>query len=332
MKASLVRLALLLLLCTAGTAARADDQIVGSAILPQTERGVFTRDGRYFVASALGIDEVKRTPDSSPGCVRDPLESLTVCRMVEPRLLGRPCLFTGMTTDGTFLYAVCTIAASPLAIEDAALFRIRPARRGPAGRSRTTEVTSRRFASPTFYNGMTALDSRTLLLTDTSASALLLGLGKPAVVKLTITDPATLRFDVAPWLASSPLFIAPNGIARDGAFVYFVGGQNLFRIPLRADHSAGTPVLIYQTLPTQLLDDLAPVGDRIAVAEIAIVNGLGLNGVTLVAKSGIGLPRHIATGLTQLSDVDVDRGSIIPGGGLIGTSFFQGGVYQLGRP
>jgi hypothetical protein len=314
---STVALALIL-----ASSASAAETVVLPATLPQTERGVFTTEGRYFVASALGIDEVKRVRDTRPGCRL--LRALTVCRIVEPRLDGQPCVFTGMTTDGTLLYAVCTVRSAPLEVQDAALFRIVP------GPSRAADVRTRRFEKPTFYNGMTVLDRRTLLLTDTSASPLVAGgLTRPAIVKLVITDPDAFRFELSDFLASSARFAAPNGITSSGRSVFFVGGQNLLRIPLRDDGSAGAPVPILEVQGNQFLDDLVVVGDRVAVAEISLVSGSGVNAITLVAQSGSGLPLRISSGAIQLSALAVDRGRLFASGDLIATSFFQGGVLRF---
>ena len=328
MKTSLMKWAMSLLFVLAAMQAQAQQQVVGSQRLPQAERGVFTLDGRYFVISGAGVEEIKRSPDSSTNCSQEATQLLTICTLVRPVLNGTPCTFTGMTTDGIYLFAICSVnLAVTQPVSAAALFRILP------GPSAASEVKIRSFDNPTFYNGMTVLGPNTLLLTDTSSGLLNILLGNrdvSAVTKLTITNEATLDFQLSEWLPASPLLLAPNGITRDGNFVYFVGGQSLFRIRVLPDGSAGIPILIYQAALTQTMDDLVAVGNRIAVAEIALVNGvLGANSITFVNKAGLGEPVRVSTGLLQLSAVAVDRGTLFDPGDIIATSFFQGGVYRF---
>lgn len=328
MKTVMMKIAAGLLWAVVGTAAdqaRAQ-HVVSPQRLPNAERAVFTREGRLFVISAGGVEEIKRSPDSSRNCSPDAAQELTVCTLVRPVLNGTPCVFTGMTTDGIYLYAICTVADVAQLVRAAALYRILP------GPSAASEVKIRNFAQPTFYNGMTVLGPNTLLLTDTSAGLLNVLLGNrevSAVTRLTITDQATLDFRVSEWLPRSPLFLAPNGITRDGDFVYFVGGQNLFRIRVLGDGSAGVPVLIYQAAPTQTMDDLVALGDRLAVAEIAVINGVGLNSLTFVNKTGLGVPLRLPTGSLQVSALAVDPGALFERGDLVATSFFQGGLYRF---
>jgi len=244
--------------------------------------------------------------------------------VVPAAYLGDTCYFTGMTTDHTYLYAACTVWAPGSVLSQllppkrAALFRIKP---GSAGQP--AEVTIRPFSAPAWYNGMAMLDSRTILMSPSSP----LGT-KPAVVRLTLDDPGTLRHTITVWLPGSPLYLLNNGIAVDDGHVYFVGGQNLFRIHVLPDGSAGLPVLLYQVPVNKTLDDLVVRGDWIAVAEIGIVNGLGLNAITLVHKTGLALPYKIWTGMTQLSALAIDPGTFGAPGTFVATSYFQGGVMR----
>lgn len=315
--------ALALGLAAASTTARAD-QLVSPSLIKSTERGVLL-NGRYFVGGQHGIHEIKRSADSSPNCKIDAGSGLTVCLLVSTVYGADQCDYSGMTADNTYLYAACTVADKTAAIpllappKRAALFRVKPA----AGSSTAEEVKSKPFATPVWYNGMTVLDSNTLLMTPSAP----LGT-KSAIVKLKITNTLTLDHTIKEWLPGSPLYLLNNGVTVSNGHVYFVGGQNLWRIPVKNDGSAGLPFLLYQTTLNQTMDDLTVKGDWVVVTEIGIINGLGLNSLTFVHKTGFGPTVKLWTGLTQLSGVVVDPGTFGTPGAFIATSYFQGGVYR----
>ncbi len=307
----------------ATTPAAQADTLVSPATIKSTERGVFL-NGRYFVAGQHGIHEVKRSADNSTNCKLDP-SGLTVCLLVSTVYGADQCDYSGMTADNTYLYAACTVADKTAAIPllapptRAALFRVKPA----AASSTAAEVVSKAFTTPVWYNGMTVLDSNTLLMTPSAP----LGT-KSAIVKLKITNTLTLAHTITEWLPGSPLYLLNNGVTVNNGNVYFVGGQNLWRIPVKSDGSAGIPLPLYQTTINQTMDDLTVKGDWVVVAEIGIINGLGLNSLTFVHKTGLGPTYKLWTGLTQLSGVLVDPGTFGTPGAYIATSYFQGGVYR----
>lgn len=318
-------LPLLLLLLLFSTGAQAEP-IVQSNVLVNTENAVFLDDGRYFVAGSAGIHEIKPEADARPECYADPLLGLTVCTVLPPELDGDTCLYTGMTTDGNALYAACTIygdsvLAALLPPQAAALIRIRP-------EGDDFDVTVSYLDEPTWYNGMAVVDSDTLLASRSLTGALT-NAGGPAIDRIDITDEDTFELSVTPWLSSSPSYLLPNGIQVDKGYAYFIGGQNVFRIRIRQDGSAGIPILLYQTVLNHDFDDFVIVGDYLAIAEIAILNGLGVNSITFVRKTGSLLPRRVPTGAIQLSSLAVDPGTFGTAGDLIGTSFFQGGIHRF---
>ncbi|MET0333567.1 MAG: hypothetical protein ABW190_04800 [Rhizobacter sp.] len=318
-----------LLLCAlalglATTTAAHADQLVSPGTLKSTERGLFL-NGRYFVAGTQGVHEVKRTVDNGAHCKMDASSGYTVCQLVSTVYGADQCEYSGMTADNTYLYVACTVWDKTAALPQlappkrAALFRVKPA----AGSSTAEEVTIKPFAVPTWYNGMAMLDGNSILMTPSAP----LGT-KPAIVKLTINNSLTLAHTVTTWLPGSPLYLLNNGVTVHGNNVYFVGGQNLWRVPVKANGSAGLPLLMYQTTINQTLDDLTVKGDWVVAAEIGIVNGLGLNSLTFVHKTGLGPTYKLWTGLTQLSGVVVDPGTFGTPGAFISTSYFQGGIYR----
>lgn len=319
---SALPLPLLLSLLPTGALA---EEIVTPSTLVNSENAVFLDDGRYFVAGSAGIHEIKQQADTRPECQVDPSQGLTLCTVLPPELDGDICLYGGMTTDGAQLYAACTVTGgSPfgvLAPAKAALVRIRPEADG-------FDITTSYFEQATWYNGMAVMDDGSLLLSRSLTGSITNADG-PAIDRAEIMNDDTLALRVRPWFSASPTYLLPNGIQVDNGYVYFVGGQNVFRIRVGRDGSAGTPLLLHQTLPNHTFDDFIIVGDYLAIAEIAIVNGLGVNSITFVRKTGSLFPRRVLTGTIQLSSLAVDPGTFGQPGDLIGTSFFQGGIHRF---
>jgi len=318
-----LKLCALALLFTA-PATSFSEQIIQPSLLDETENIVQMDDGRMFVAGSTGIHEIKSTNDSSPNCQQDSQSGLTICTVVEPMVNGNECSYTGMTTDNYYLYASCTkwqssTFADP---EFAAFLRILPGTHG------AEQVIVHEYDEPVWYNGMTMFDDDSLLMTKTVPDQ---GSINAAIVKLDITNQLTSEFTVSKWFPSNSLLFAPNGIKYDNGFVYFVGGQNLFRIEVNEDQSHGFPFHIYQTALHKALDDFAIVGDWIAVAETALINGWGTNNVLFVHKTGTVSTTRIPTGKIQMSHFVKDSGTLFSDD-LIGTSFYQGGLYRIPMP
>lgn len=304
------------------------EQIIASAPLINTENAVFTDDGRYFVAGTAGIHEIKTEMDTSPECMPDSIKGYSICTVASIEQDGETCQYLGMTSDGTYLYASCAIysggAVSQLAPPaKAALVRVLP------GEDGNNEVTMSYFDTPVWYNGMTMLDDKTILASS-SLTGSLPDLIKPkdapgaAVDKIDILDHSTLTLQVSPWLDTGPSYLMPNGLGYDGQNVYYIGGQNVFRVSVNDDGSAGTSKKIFQTSLFNVLDDLTFVGDQLAIAEISM---LGNNSITFINKKRTLRPKRIPTGKIQLSSLMVDPGLFGSAGTLIGTSFFQGGIH-----
>ena len=301
--------------------------LVDPSIMAESENGVFMDNGRYFVAGSSGIQEVKSYTDNSSNCQQDS-SGKTVCTLVEANLNGNQCFYSSLTTDNYYLYATCTVWKDGLLgtfqePEYAAFLRILP------GSSQADQVIVHEFDQPVWYNGMTMLDNDSILMTQSVSSQ---GSGNSAIVKLDITNQLTADFTISDWLPSSIFYLNPNGVKYENGYVYFVGGQNLFRIPVRWNQTAGIPILMYQTTVNEMLDDFTIVGDWLAIAEVALINGTGTNNVTFVHKHGWISPFKVFTGFLQLSSLAVDPGTLTYAGDLIGTSYYQGGLYRIPMP
>lgn len=301
------------------------EALVQPSLLAATENGVFVSDGRYFVAGEAGIHEVKTAPDDRAACDQDAVSGYTYCEVVPREFEGQNCFFSGMTTDGSTLYSVCTVwgdDAGQLQVlnepERALMFRVQPQGDG------TFDVTTTEFQDPVWYNGMAMLDDDTILMTPSN----LLG-GDSAIVRLDIRSHEPLNFGIEEWLEGSVGYLLPNGLAVDKGYVYFVGGQNLFRVHVRRNGKPGTPVLLFQTTLNKMLDDLVVDGDWIAVTNHGLANGLGVNAITRVHKTGLAIPRTTWTGRIQPSSLTIDPGTFFEPGSYIATSFFQGGIHRF---
>lgn len=326
MKTRLIPLGVAVMMSASSTWLQAAE-MVSPASMAKTENGVFMSNGRYFVAGASGIQEVKTSPDYSSHCKMDTVNQLTVCTLVAPTLNGNQCFYSGLVADDDYLYATCTVwldgSFGPfLPPKYASLVRVQP------GASRADQVLERPFAKPVWYNGMTRLDADSLLMTQSISSQ---GTGTAAVVKLDITNASNLSFTMSDWLPKSADYLNPNGIMYDKGYVYFVGGQNLYRIAVNTNQTSAAPVLLYQTPNYHMIDDLTMFGSWVAVAEVALINGLGVNTITGIHKTGWFTPVKIATGAVQLSSLDVDPGTFHEGD-FIGTSYYQGGLHRIVNP
>ena len=301
----------------------ASNTIVSSNILSSTENGLFMDNGRYFVAGNDGIHEVKITPDYSSNCTYDFSSGYTVCEIVSTSFDGEQCMFTGMTTDDTYLYAACTIGEGGLLgalipPTRSVLFRVLP-----GSGSFAQEIKTQDFDVAALYNGMAMLDNDTLLITPSNFLTT-----SAAITKVDITNTNTFEIQESEYLDNSIFYLIPNGIAVDNGYIYMVGGQNLYRIRIRFDGSPGVPTLIFQTTVNQLLDDFVISGNWIIVSNVSALNGLGINNLTILHKTGLVPPSFISTGFTQTSSIAIDPGTFYNPGSLITTSFFQGGVQQ----
>ena len=304
------------------------EQMLRPKLVGGTENAVFMPDGRFFVATHKGIVEIKTQADNSPNCSVDTVQTLTVCTEVEPNFEDELWVFTGLTTDGTYLYAALVLPESNLMglftqPIRAALMRVLPGANGE------DKIVWKELDDPVFYNGMTMLDDQTLLMTRFQSgwgAGLLSGRASdepagPAIDKLSISDKATFEYDISPWLDNGAKYLLPNGLQNDGDNVYFIGGSSIFRIDVLSDGSAGEPVLLY-TAPGKILDDFAITGDWLAIAE----NGL-TNSITYVHKWGARFPYKKSTGLVALSSLVVDPGIFGPQGSLVGTTVMTQGMY-----
>ncbi|MFL0798389.1 MAG: hypothetical protein K6L73_12965 [Cellvibrionaceae bacterium] len=327
----------LILPCTGFSA-----QLLNTEDIGKTENVVMTHEGRVFVASQRGVVEVIRTDflndGSQPGplannCQYDSDRDFVICHLADSLLKNGPCLLTGLTTDGTYLYSACTaIDTNDNLVEEqgAELFRILP------GKNRGTVASVERhiLEQPEWYNGMAVDDNGYLYLSASRATY-----NEAAIVRAKL--PAHDEYfypQFTAWLKKSNETM-PNGIQIDGSTLYYSTGRKIEAININSSGSAGIATTLYTAGYLSILDDIAITPNHIAITEVDGYNlGHSENKIVLVEKEPSPAPQWcwfncvtqltIPTGKVRASSLVYDkRGLFYAPDTLIATSFFEGGLY-----
>ncbi len=338
MKLSVLVLLSSLILSSATFAA----QLISPEVIGHTENVVMTDEGRLFVASTNGILEILRTdflndgsqPVSLPNnCQYDTGRDFVICNLVSSELSNGPCMLTGLTTDGTRLYAACTaIDANKNLIEDqgAELLRVLPGKH----RGTVSSVERHVLEQPEWYNGM-AIDSNGNLYMSASRA----GYSEAAIVTTKLPAPDEFFYlQLSSWLKKSNETM-PNGIQIEGNTLYYSTGRKIEAIKINHDGSAGISTTLYTAGYLSLLDDLTITPNHIAITEIdSYGEGYSENNIILVEKEPSPAPYWcwfncvtqltVPTGQTRTSSLVYDhKGLFYEAGTLIGTSYFEGGLH-----
>lgn len=313
--------------------------IIPEGNVGQTENAVITDDGRYFVATTKGLLEIKKF-DHSPNAPENNLENCQLttsnnfyyCTVEETTVNGLPCLLTGLTSDGTYLYGSCTVideSGSLQAAQGAELFRMLP----DDYSSRLSQFDRHAYENPLWYNGMALDDNGDLYMSSSDASY-----GQASIVKVDLPAPTEVFMPtLSGWLNFSSESL-PNGIQIEGNTMYYSTGQKVSAITINDDGSAGVQSTKYTGSYLGLIDDLTITDNHIVVTEIDLY-GFGKNSLVLVEKNPAPAPLwcwyncstnlKIDTGAIKLSSVVEDKhGDIVEAGALISTSWFQGGIHK----
>ncbi len=300
------------------------EELVSADTISGSENAVITDSGRYFVAAEQGVFEVSRAPGA--GCDQES-SGLHVCKVLSPKIQGQPCFMTGMTTNGTDLYGACTLG-NPQDPVASAFFLMKPG----VDVGQLSMVESKNFTSPVWYNGMAVHSSGDIYMT---ASAHMFP--KAAIVKLQLDSSSDLSFTLSDWKINTNEFM-PNGIRIDGDTMYYVGGQQVYKIAINGDGSAGFPRQIYFAGLDRLMDDLAVVNGKVVVSEFPLlgallgIDGLGDSQLTLIDPNGgwWSRPSTINTGSVIVSSLVGDPNGVVGDpGSIVATSYFDSGIHQF---
>lgn len=241
--------------------------------LAWSEGGTFTPDGKLYVIGGdqpftfgptgtivngkSSIYEVKKNANGGYGNVS----------IVDGNVGGRSCYFGGLASVGKVLYATCTNVSEPMPMS--VLYRVDTGK--PAGDP--ARIASTPLMTAAFQPNGIAVDARGDLYIANSAAffaTVVYGVPNvPAVVKVRITDTAAFRVTETGWLPALLGGFSPNGAAIYGNQLYLPSMNVIYRIPILASGSAGTPAIVYQTAKTNLFDQVTVLpGNLIAVPEI----------------------------------------------------------------
>ncbi len=296
------------------------DTLISPTDFSNTENGVFTDDGRHFMAVADKFVEIRAAGNGYAGCQPSADGQFELCTLKTGSIAGNSCTFGGMTTDGTTIYTACGILNN-YGFSKSDFYRVTPTASG-ASFDQVSIATNNVYA-----NGMAVLSANEVLISNTSANGL--NFNAASIIKLTITSTAPLAVTESLWLHATVFDDFPNGIQVDGQSVYYAGGTKLYKIAVNADGSAGYKSRIYTAPWGGLLDDFAVLPDSIAVAEIAKYYPLmGANSIVFVDKLDHSVEK-LPTGDLQASSLIINEGGLFGDYALIVTSWFQGGVYGI---
>ena len=261
------------------------------------------------------------------------LEQLVAGRL-EVGAVQHKCWFHGLTTDGTHLYATATVhpEGDPKKMEHEALFRILPKKNAPE-----VAIAHYRPEQMHAYNGMAVGPDGAIYMSNSYA---LQDGSHVAIYKVKIQEPDPLRIHIESWLAASLLRdIGPNGIQIKDDTMYYASGKGLYKIAITPS-GPSAPVLIYlPIIPNNALDDLAILPDgHIAVGEIDFLmnfggfEGWGVNQIVTVDPNSM-MPLRQNFTLTSpytVSSLAFAQGDLFTEGKLIATSWFHGGIREIG--
>ncbi len=312
-------------------------ELISSDVLVHTENAVFTADGRYFVAAehsdpnlGWGIYEVLQTA-TGYGVKQ------VAAGILEVGSTSHRCWFDGLTTDGKYLYATAAVHPKDdfTKTDYGALFRILP-------REDTADVSIVHYNQNQLhnYNGMAVGSNGCIYMSN--HNALYDGSGV-SVYQVAVTDQDNFKVQITPWLLANPLRDQfPNGIQIRDDMMYYVSGKGLYIISMTPS-GPGVPIPLYVTyLVNNLLDDLVILPDnRVAVAEIdaatvmtTVITGLpvvGINQIVIVDLGSFFLQKKIVlTSPYTVSSLAYEEGTLFEPGKTVVTSWFHGGVRQLG--
>ena len=284
-------------------------QVVAPEVIPISENGMATADGRFFVVGGHRLYEIAGGP---------------VAFRAE-QLLDERCTLSGGVARGNVLYLACTGEDELNAT--ASLLRVDPNRPGGLDVRR---VDFPGTGNPILLNGMDFGPDGSLYISNTQA----LISGDPAVYRVQILREDPLTIEVSPFLDATILTegvrgsgdIAPNGIRIEGDTMYFSRGFSLVKLSLRPDGSHGPPTLIYATDSLSGIDDFDLVEGRLFVAQVGLLDvalGSPVDSMLLTLNTN---GRRLARRRLNFRPSST---TVVADGALMITSYFGGGLYRI---
>jgi len=312
-----------------------------------TENSAFTTDGRLFVVGEnrdkeSWIFEIIKNSDGSYThipYVKGTLDG-TVLGGINDTPEGEECTFTGLTANGSLLYAACLQKSglSGLRIETVSLFQVETALNSE--RVKTGYMTDSNFIQgddekpfdPYWFmaNGMAVDSAGHLYISNTKA---FLAPNGDTISQVTITDngdSSSLEFNHKTWISGNEIF--PNGVQIEGNTLYYAGGSNILKAKINPDFSASDVNIHYNGSKLAGIDDFAIHEGYIAYSKISVPGAV----VILTPAEFEDRAKKYSTIRMKVIPSSIvyqpnlpEGNPLFDEGNLLVTSFFSGGLYRI---
>jgi hypothetical protein len=323
-------------------------EIVSPSSLPNTERGGFSSDGRFFAIGSRPADaedagswlvELVRAGDgySPRNYVAGTLEG-TEGGVLGGDARGDACLFSGFAVHGDVLYAGCYALDGRVSLLQ--VDTKRETVRAGAFTSCNFEPQTKPCKPVSIYPNGFAADREGRIYVSDMTVHILGNHGKPpfSIAQITIgPDPeqaGQLDFSFRAWRKADRQVDgpSPNGIQIKDDTLYFVGGPNVNAVPINPDGSAGRLRVHYRGPVITYIDDFGIADDEIVIGRAIPGELVGLDSPpgarSARAFVTCPMPFNAPSSVTYQPELAPAQ-SLFPPGTMVITSFFGGGIYTL---
>ncbi|MDD9941019.1 MAG: hypothetical protein OXU20_08285 [Myxococcales bacterium] len=283
------------------------ETLVSPEALPATENGAFLDDGRFFVAAAAGIYEIRAAGDGYEATL----------------LVQSPgCVFGGLTSRGAKLYTPCT----DLIALTGELMVLDPDREDPVVSRAPFET-----EAGAHYNGMAFGPDEALYLSN-SLSA---NTPDPAVIRLVIVEEDPLRFTQTPFLQGGATQATsggtfPNGIRFARDTMYFVRGADVVAVPLDPGQRTAELKVVYEADGAfPVIDDFELTDGRLWLTEFGVLRALGLPGQSQLVVTDLTGDVQFEMDLPFIGSSTIASAGPLFGSCILLTSYMNGGLYRV---
>jgi len=318
-------------------------ETISDSDMKATENSTFTDDGRFFVIGKNSSDEswiFEVVKDSQGNHSQIEYVKATTEGTVDGSLTGategEDCTLGGLTSSNNTLYAAC---GDFLSSTDITLFEVNT--EVGIERVRTGRMSSDNFLpldpSDTYHsafffaNGMEVDDAGHVYLSNSQAFLLTDATVISQVVISATSDPSELTFTHQPWLKTgdqgSDFF--PNGIRIEDSVLYYATQNEIRKVRMNADYSAGEMATHYRGLMT---DDFDLHDGYIALATVSLPGAMIVlppGDFDEMVKPIYAVPLAKIPSSVSYQHNNPAGDTVFKNGSFIVTSFFGGGIYEV---
>jgi hypothetical protein len=230
--------------------------------IPSTENGVLADDNRFFFIGDNALYELLTQPDG-----RHRYEVVTK---------RDDCVFSGLTADGTKLYATCIAISQNISTGSAlnvALVLWSDIVRVDLSKdvSDPARIATARLEGRYFYpNGMAVDDSGDIYISNSYSvvGALFFFKIDPAILRVRVVDEEGFQIEKKAVVPMAQGGLTPNGVQIKGDDLWFVSGSELYHAKIE-DDGLSPPTSVYAAPSSRVFDDFTILPNNIlAIAEI----------------------------------------------------------------